>query len=176
VSAPRPDPESEPGLALGLATVTLPTGSDVVPVEAPLELVVDDQPLAVLMRTPTGDDLALAAGFLWSEGVIEDPDDLAALAPCRSVVDPAAGTRRVLVRLAAGVPAPRARAFDVSSACGVCGASRVDDIVKRLSDRAWLERGSRPLAPAEITPLSELARPRQALFRATGAAHGAAFF
>ncbi|MCC6623479.1 MAG: formate dehydrogenase accessory sulfurtransferase FdhD [Deltaproteobacteria bacterium] len=158
-------------MASGLIAVELATGPDVVPVEAALELVVDDRPLAVLMRTPTGDDLALAAGFLWSEGVIEAPDDLAALAPCRDPADPQA-EHRVLARLAAGVPEPRARTFDVGSACGLCGTTRVDDIVKRLSDRG----PPRPLDPAEVSPLSDLARPHQALFRATGAVHGAALF
>ena len=42
---------------------------DTVTVEEPLEIRLDGKPLAITMRTP-GDDFALAAGFLVSEGVL----------------------------------------------------------------------------------------------------------
>jgi FdhD protein len=38
--------------------------------EAPLEIRINDQPITVTMRTP-GHDAELAAGFLWTEGLIE---------------------------------------------------------------------------------------------------------
>ena len=42
---------------------------DVVVVEEPLEIRVQGEPLVVTMRTPV-DDVELAAGFLFSEGLI----------------------------------------------------------------------------------------------------------
>ena len=51
---------------------------DTLVVEEPLEIRVGGSPLAVTMRTP-GDDMDLAAGFLVSEGVITQTDQLAAM-------------------------------------------------------------------------------------------------
>lgn len=48
---------------------------DLVAVEEPLEIRVEGRPLAVTMRTP-GDDEDLAAGFLYSEGVIDEPGQI----------------------------------------------------------------------------------------------------
>ena len=48
---------------------------DLVVVEEPLEIRVDGNPLVVTMRTP-GHDTELAAGFLYSEGVIASGRDL----------------------------------------------------------------------------------------------------
>ena len=47
---------------------------DFVAVEEPLEIRVDDKPLAVTMRTP-GNDEELALGFLHGEGLIDAPRD-----------------------------------------------------------------------------------------------------
>ena len=56
--------------------------SDWVVVEEPLEIRLDGEPLMVTMRTP-GADRELAAGFLYSEGVIAGRRHLEAVEPCR---------------------------------------------------------------------------------------------
>ena len=43
--------------------------ADLLAVEEPLEIRVDGEPLTVTMRTP-GDDIDLAAGFLFTEGLL----------------------------------------------------------------------------------------------------------
>ena len=53
--------------------------TDMIAREEPLEIRVEGKPIAITMRTP-GDDLDLAAGFLYTEGVIDGFDDLQALA------------------------------------------------------------------------------------------------
>ncbi|MBL8786083.1 MAG: formate dehydrogenase accessory sulfurtransferase FdhD [Deltaproteobacteria bacterium] len=155
----------------------LPSGhveDDLIAVEAPLEIVVDGVPLAVLLRTPSTtreDDLDLAAGFLLTEGVIEALDDLAGLTPC---IDPAAldADNRVLVALAAGVPRPTPRAFAAGTSCGLCGVSTLEDLARRLPPRA-------PAAPPTLTAIGAMepaVRSAQAAFRASGALHAAAVF
>jgi FdhD protein len=73
--------------------VTAHTSGDATPrtarvaVEEPLELRIDGVPLAVVMRTP-GDDLELAAGFLFAEEILRSSDDIGTIAHCRSGVDP----------------------------------------------------------------------------------------
>ena len=55
---------------------------DLAAVEEPLEVRLHGKPFAVIMRTP-GDDRALAAGFLLSEGVVRTADDIGAVEHCR---------------------------------------------------------------------------------------------
>lgn len=141
-------------------------GQDEVVVEEPLELRVEGQPVAITLRTP-GQDLDLAAGFLWTEGVIDGADDLRALATVAdNVVD---------VRLAEGVPPARARsadrAFFATSSCGICGTASMD----RIRRKAPVLEPWRPepellrLLPARLEALQEN-------FGATGGLHAAAIF
>ena len=53
--------------------------SDVLVIEEPLELRIEGQAVAVVMRTP-GHDHELALGFLCTEGVIDGADDIQAMA------------------------------------------------------------------------------------------------
>jgi FdhD protein len=49
--------------------------------EEPLLIRVEDRPYAVVMRTP-GDEIAHAAGFCLSEGLVESPEDIASIGFC----------------------------------------------------------------------------------------------
>ena len=77
---------------------------DRVAVEEPLEIRVGGRPLAVVMRTP-GDDTALAAGFLLTEGLIRGPEDIERVAHCTDV-PPEAMSNVIDVTLVPGVPDP----------------------------------------------------------------------
>lgn len=138
--------------------------------EEPLELRVNGQPVAVIMRTP-GDDEALATGFLLTEGVIRRCEDLAGM---RS--NPRNRDGNVLeVFLANGLDVDLARltrhVFGASS-CGLCGKATIDAIRKRFPP---------VLSPMRLTPETLLALPdrlrqRQSLFGQTGGLHAAALF
>ena len=67
---------------------------DLVVVEEPLEIRVDGKPLVVTMRTP-GHDVELAAGFLYSEGVIASGHDLRTIQTTRGT-----GTDSARIRVA----------------------------------------------------------------------------
>ena len=104
---------------------------DLVAREEPLEIRIEGRPVAITMRTP-GHDLELAAGFLFTEGVIDGPDDLQAIAHVDEPTDPKGNT--VDCVLASGVPAARRHAADralfASSSCGVCGKASIDRLVQ----------------------------------------------
>ena len=70
--------------ALRRVTVERADGAeqDLVAVEEPLEIRVDGQSLVVTLRTP-GMDRRLAAGFLFSEGVISSRGDVVSVDICR---------------------------------------------------------------------------------------------
>jgi FdhD protein len=149
----------------GAAVTAVATREELV-VEEPLELRVEGQAAAVTMRTP-GHDLDLAAGFLLTEGVIDGPDDIRALATV--------GPNTVDVRLAEGVPAARARSADralyATSSCGLCGKASID----RLRTRFGPVRGWTP-APEVLARLPATLRERQPAFARTGGLHAAALF
>jgi FdhD protein len=122
------------------------------------------------MRTP-GHDVALAAGLLLSEGIIDDHSDLSALGHLPG--DPDENT--VIARFAAGVEAhaeaiERARREGfTSSACGVCGRAAIDHAL--LGAR---EIRPAPLSPDLVATLSEALRAAQTAFAQTGGVHAAA--
>ena len=139
-------------------------GWDDVAVEEPLEIRVNGAPAAVTMRTP-GQDLDLAAGFLWTEGVIDGADDLRALAVvAENVVDAV---------LAEGVPANRARLADraafASSACGICGVAGLERLRRSAAPRRALVHDF-----DAVTALPARLRAAQAGFALTGGLHAAA--
>lgn len=139
---------------------------DLLAVEEPLDLRLEGRAVALVMRTP-GDDLDLAAGFLWTEGVIEEPGDLKALAVVApNVVDAV---------LAEGVPMLRRhaadRAFFSTSSCGICGKESVSRLRRPPEGlRAW------DVAPDVVRALPRALRAHQPIFAATGGVHAAALF
>jgi len=134
----------------------------------------------VIMRTP-GNDIELALGLLHAERVITSLADVATLRiSAEAHEDERALTVRsdlvesnaVDLRLAtAAVRRPR-RSFLSSSACGVCGATTMDDLAH---DHAPLTPG--PVVDARaLPPLSERLRERQDVFAKTGGLHAAGLF
>jgi len=150
-----------------------PEEVDWLAVEEPLEIRIDGRAVAVTMRTP-GDDLELAAGFLFTEGVIDGEDDLAALAMVDSPQDPQGN--RVDALLASGVPPARRtradRALFASSSCGICGKASIDRI------RQLVTPAAAPLVvePAVLHRLPQILTEAQAVFEQTGGLHAAALF
>src|SRR4051794_33661301 len=106
---------------------------DRVATEEPLELRLAPPdgpafPLTVTMRTP-GHDFELAAGFLYSEGVIEGRDDLAGLRYCTDGPQEHNAVSVDLRRPPASLAA--LRTFATTSSCGVCGKASIDDVEVR---------------------------------------------
>jgi len=146
---------------------------DLLAVEEPLQIRVEGQPLAVLLRTP-GHDLELVAGFLLTEGLIDGPDDLAALAHVGAPDTLLHNT--VDCRLASGIDPARvdARRRDrlASSGCGLCGKTTLDQLHSTVPPLD----APLPLAPHIPSAVAAALRGYQPGFGATGALHGAALF
>jgi FdhD protein len=146
--------------------------ADEVAVEEPLQIVVDDADLAVVMRTP-GRDRDLVAGFLLTEGVIEDGSDLRALGPCTDPNrDHAHNT--YLVRLASGCARPDAlaraqRHFITSASCGVCGKRTIESVLQFAPPHP----APMDLPAHLLASVGEAAQARQEAFKRTGGLHAA---
>ena len=146
---------------------------DCVTVEEPLEIRVEETPIAVVMRTPRH-DFELAAGFLCTEDVIQSPQALGAISYC-TAAEPPNEENIVEVKLAAGVELDRQRLqrnFYASSSCGVCGKATIEAIT--CEARTRLEHFTVPLAV--LYGLSDRMRQAQDVFEQTGSLHAAALF
>jgi FdhD protein len=144
---------------------------DLVAVEEPLEIRVAGEPVAVVMRTP-GDDFALAAGFLATEGLIARSDDVGVIAYCPQADEPA--SRNVIdVRPTRPTDLSRLkRNTFAASSCGICGKAAIETIRVRVSRN----RAGWKVTPDVLRRLPDAARLRQAGFAQTGGLHAAALF
>ena len=146
---------------------------DAVTVEEPLEIRIDDEPVAVVMRTP-GDDFDLVAGFLLTEAILPEPAGLGAISYCPSASPP--NERNVVdVRLADGLAFDAAdikRNFYATSSCGVCGKASIDQV--RLEARR--ELADFEVAGATLHGLPDRLREAQDQFERTGSLHAAGLF
>ena len=142
--------------------------------EEPLEIRGGGRPISVTMRTP-GHDLELAAGFLFTEGLIQRRDQILNIQPA-SGCKPTEQGNIVQVDLdpsaLASLDSIR-RNFYATSSCGICGKASIDSV--RL-------RGITPPNPsfrvraATLCRLPESLRTGQAIFERTGGLHSAALF
>jgi len=147
------------------------TRKDLVAVEEPLEIRIGDESIAVTMRTP-GNDFELAAGFLFSEGVIHRPADVPHISYCNA--DPQE-YNIVTIQLARDVGFDRKRLerhFFSTSACGVCGKAALETI--RV--HAQPIRDDFAVEVDLLFSLDEKLRKAQPVFERTGALHAAGLF
>jgi len=148
--------------------------SDRLATEEPMEIRVDEpggaqRTVAVTMRTP-GHDFELAAGFLFTEGIIA-PADLRSVRYCDV---PREEQHYNVVTVAVGRPLPdlAARSFYTTSSCGVCGKASLEALDVQCA----------PVAPGPVvkpellTSLPDELRRVQRVFDRTGGLHAAALF
>jgi FdhD protein len=148
--------------------------SDRLATEEPMEIRVDEpggeqRTLAVTMRTP-GHDFELAAGFLFTEGLI-DPGDLRGVRYC-DVPREEQHYNVVTVAVARPLPDLTARAFYTTSSCGVCGKASLEALDVQCAPVA----PGPEVAPEVLTALPEELRRVQRVFDRTGGLHAAALF
>ncbi|WP_151770208.1 formate dehydrogenase accessory sulfurtransferase FdhD [Streptomyces abyssomicinicus] len=153
---------------------------DTLVAEEPLEIRLNGKPLAITMRTP-GDDFALAAGFLVSEGVLGSGAELRNIVYCAGATVDGSNTYNVVdVRTAPGVVIPDItleRNVYTTSSCGLCGKASLDAV--RTTARWAIDDGDGPamtLEPALLSELPDRLRASQQVFDRTGGLHAAALF
>ena len=147
--------------------------ADMLAVEEPLEIRVDDEPLMVTMRTP-GDDIDLAAGFLFTEGLLAGLDEVHEIRLCdQNVAAVTVKPGRVLGYQQASPPGA-ARKFLMTSACGVCGK----DSIEAIRVRSAFDVAADPVrvSPAVLAALPDRLRRAQRVFSRTGGLHAAGLF
>ncbi|MBL8184648.1 MAG: formate dehydrogenase accessory sulfurtransferase FdhD, partial [Blastocatellia bacterium] len=186
------------------ATVTGSDGlefSDVLAVEEPLEIRLGfadgtHRAISITMRTP-GEDAELAAGFLFTEGIIKTPEQIKQIRHCgkggnlsgsegallREIPFVARGTlptgrvsaNTIRVDLADGVELDLKkleRHFYTTSSCGVCGKSSIE----ALQSGAAKVESELTINAETIHRLPDVLRAAQSTFDKTGGLHASALF
>ena len=153
---------------------------DAVVMEEPLQLLLDGEELSVLMRTP-GEDLELALGLLYAEGILRNLDDVKEVRISAESGESATAVRvdasivesnQIDVQLAHPPRRRPERSMLASSACGVCGAVLIEDLRRDLT---VLPVGV-SVDPVVLPSLVPKLRSEQGVFERTGGLHGAGLF
>ncbi|QQS34477.1 MAG: formate dehydrogenase accessory sulfurtransferase FdhD [Acidobacteriota bacterium] len=162
---------------------------DQLAVEEPLEIRLGfrdgkHRAISITMRTP-GDDAELAAGFLFTEGIIKTPKQIKQIRHCglrigkkNGTLDRAAAlnsnTIRVDLAEDSSVDLKKLeRHFYTTSSCGVCGKSSIDAL--RSEAKRIIKNGLR-VAGEVVSSLPERLRAMQSVFEQTGGLHASALF
>jgi FdhD protein len=146
---------------------------DLLAVEEPLEIRVNDRNVAITMRTP-GNDEELAIGFLFTEGIltgaiINDANSISGITtPARNVVN-------ISLQSEDAVDLERlGRNFYISSSCGVCGKASIQSL--ESAGCASPPRATPIVDRKIIHNLPTALRARQMTFDRTGGLHAAGLF
>ncbi|HVF46689.1 MAG TPA: formate dehydrogenase accessory sulfurtransferase FdhD [Pyrinomonadaceae bacterium] len=165
---------------------------DSLAVEEPLEIRVAfrrdgkrlHRPISITMRTP-GNDAELAAGFLFTEGIITSPEQIEEIKHCGLKIGKvqdaigrasALNSNTIRVDLADGVDIDLKRLerhFYTSSSCGVCGKSSIEALRSGVID---LPSDGPDISGDVILALPDRLRAAQDVFERTGGLHASALF
>ncbi|MFC9895154.1 formate dehydrogenase accessory sulfurtransferase FdhD [Nocardia sp. NPDC127579] len=146
---------------------------DTLAVEEPLEIRLDGTSLTVTMRTP-GSDIDLVHGFLLSENIIADAEDIVSARYCAGTDENGQNTYNVLdVRLRTPVPVSP-RGFLTTGACGLCGKTALEEV--RARTRYPIPAEGLTVTTAALAGMPGTLRDRQSVFDATGGLHAAGLF
>lgn len=140
---------------------------DLLAVEEPLQIRAGARDVAVTMRTP-GHDAELAAGFLFTEGLVRRACDIAYIKCSANTAD---------VTLAEGAVIDldgSERNFYMTSSCGVCGKASIDALEN--AGCTTLPPGISKIDDRLIRSLPAKLREAQTVFNRTGGLHASGLF
>ncbi|MFK7798897.1 MAG: formate dehydrogenase accessory sulfurtransferase FdhD [Aureispira sp.] len=140
---------------------------DALTVEEALQIVINNKPFTITMRTP-GDDEALIRGLLYSEDVYRQTAPLVVDFRQKNKITTIAQVQLARQQLGTGIESTR-NLLAVSS-CGICGRQALDansTFKSVLTKKAVLN-------PAQLYQAFEQMREQQVVFLRSGGAHAAA--
>jgi FdhD protein len=154
---------------------------DCLAAEEPLEIRVEGQSVAVVMRTP-GEDRELAAGFLVTEGLIHSPDDVIAIRPQPHCLNGLPDTDADSIEgNAVNVELAKPDSLDLkrltrhvfsSSSCGICSKASIEAVRQQfppIEDNFDVDAQVILGLPATLASSQET-------FKRTGGLHACALF
>ncbi|HEV2688174.1 MAG TPA: formate dehydrogenase accessory sulfurtransferase FdhD [Bryobacteraceae bacterium] len=149
---------------------------DLLAIEEPLEIRLGDKTVSITMRTP-GHDYELAAGFLFTEGILQGSAQIHRIRRTQTSGNPRQAGNSVTVDLNPGVQVDFERLerhFYTTSSCGVCGKASIEAL--HVQGCPVLPKDSLIVTSEVVHRLPEALRHQQAVFERTGGLHAAALF
>ncbi len=157
---------------------------DHVAVEEPLEIRLgysgpedrEARSVSITMRTP-GHDAELAAGFLYTEGIIDSADQITDIRHLGPQVATTELRNVIRVELAPAVQVDLERLkrhFYTTSSCGVCGKASLEAL--RVTGKQPLQDSGITVSRRVLCALPEKLRSNQDVFDETGGLHASALF
>ena len=156
---------------------------DILAIEEPLEIRLEygeiekrqQKSISITMRTP-GQDEALAIGFLFTEGIIQNQTQIRSIEKVKSW-NPQTQDNIILIRLSPNTTIDLQkleRHFYTSSSCGVCGKSSIDAV--HQSGAKTIEKNTLSFDANLLHHLPERVKEKQQVFGQTGGIHAAGLF
>ena len=153
------------------------------PLEIRLEYWADGEPqrksVSITMRTP-GNDVELATGFLFTEGIITAWDEIKQVRPCGPAVEGREFQNIVRVELQPTVTVKTDsmdRNFYTTSSCGICGKTSLEALRVNNHFGNKIKHLPFPRITREVLlNLSDRMTSHQQLFQETGGCHASALF
>ena len=131
--------------------------------ETPLTIEIKDVGTYTIMSTPS-DKLALAVGFVFSEGLIENISDINLLNQCPDDPD--------IIRIQLSRPPDSSSAprnLLIVSSCGICGSEDIETIMASLPEVC----DTLEITTSQLVRLGDALREHQTIFQHTGGTHAA---
>jgi FdhD protein len=128
------------------------------------------------MRTP-GHDNELAAGFLFTESIVQQASDIVSIDPCGSPAPDTGHHNVIRVELSPSVDVDLGhlqRHFYTTSSCGVCGKASLDAL--RVAGVDPMSADGPLFAKQSLIEVPDKLRMQQDTFDKTGGLHAAAVF
>ncbi len=170
-----------------VAIPAMPTRPEQLATEEPLEIRLEywangkseRKSVSITMRTP-GQDMELAAGFLFTEGIIAGWNDIKQIRPCGPIVEGQNFHNIVRVKLHAHVSVKTTtmdRNFYTTSSCGICGKTSIEALkINNQFGQTIKNLTSPTVTPNLLFGLPERMAAEQQLFQKTGGCHASALF
>lgn len=172
-----------PKSASVLSTDSLPRLAVEEPLEIRLEYCADGEPqrksVSITMRSP-GNDVELATGFLYTEGIISGWDDIKQVRSCGPVVEGQDFQNIVRVELHSTVAVKTDlmdRNFYTTSSCGICGKTSLEALKVNNHFGNSIKYLSTPTVTRDVLlGLSDHMTAHQKVFQETGGCHASVLF
>jgi FdhD protein len=170
-------------ISSGDVVADLATQEDVLAIEEPLEIRMTYGPLdnritkniSVTMRTP-GNDMELACGFLFTEGIIQSFSQIESIAHFNSLLNP---ENIVVASIKPEVVFDLSkldRNFYTTSSCGVCGKASINAVKTTGAQHQNTDTDGLKVNSELIHQLPDILRKKQDVFESTGGLHASALF
>jgi FdhD protein len=144
---------------------------DVVTIEEPLEIHIDNELFYTTMRMP-GDEISLALGICFTDGIINSMDDVTGVNYCSDI-----SQNKINVYLNPAVNKEdrlknKKRGATAYSSCGICGT----DMIEGIANFTWGIEQKVAMDISDISNMQKIMQENQIIFPVTGGTHAAGIF